>query len=108
MVSRLAILGMAWKNSAASSTVMSSTSQIFLPLYLTSKVSRLYRLPLQTSQGTYTSGRKFISILMRPSPEQASQRPPRTLKENRPELYPRALASGVWANSSRMSLNRPV
>ena len=47
-------------------------------------VSRLYRLPLQTSQGTYTSGRKCISILMRPSPEQASQRPPFVLKEKRP------------------------
>ena len=35
-----------------SSTVISSTSEMFLSLYLTSSVSRLYRLPLQTSQGT--------------------------------------------------------
>ena len=56
---------------------------MLLPLYLTSRVSRLYRLPLQTSQGTKTSGRKCISIFRMPSPSQASQRPPRTLKENR-------------------------
>ena len=31
---------------------------MFLPLYFTSSVSRLYRLPLQISQGTYTSGKK--------------------------------------------------
>ncbi|COV08091.1 Uncharacterised protein [Mycobacterium tuberculosis] len=44
----------------------------------------MYRAPWQTSHGTYTSGRKFISILMVPSPVQASQRPPLTLNENRP------------------------
>jgi len=33
--------GTAWKNAAASSTVMSSTSAIDLPLKVTSKVSRL-------------------------------------------------------------------
>ncbi len=54
------------------------------PLKCTSRVSRLYRAPWQTSQGTYTSGRKFISILIVPSPEHASQRPPLTLKEKRP------------------------
>ena len=37
-------------------------------------------------KGTYTSGRKCISILMIPSPEQASQRPPFTLKLNLPLL----------------------
>ena len=54
------------------------------------------------------SGKKCISILMRPSPVQASHRPPRVLKENRPGPYPRLLASGVEANRSRMSLNSPV
>ena len=80
----LRILGRGAKNSTASSTVISSTSAMFLPLYRTSRVSRLYRLPLHTSQGTKMSGRKCISIFSTPSPEQASHRPPRTLKENRP------------------------
>ena len=39
---------------------------------------------------------------------QASHRPPRTLKLNLPELYPRAFASCVEAKSSRMSVNTPV
>jgi len=47
-------------------------------------VSVLYLAPWQTSHGTYTSGRNCISILIVPSPEQASQRPPLTLNENRP------------------------
>jgi hypothetical protein len=63
---------------------MSSTWAIVRPLKCTSSVSRLYRAPWHTSHGTYTSGRKFISILMVPSPAQASQRPPLTLKEKRP------------------------
>ena len=79
--------GMFWKNSHASPTLMSRTSDIDRPLYFTSRVSRLYRFPLHTSHVTYTSGRKCISILIWPSPEQFWQRPPRgagTLKENRP------------------------
>ena len=44
--------GMFWKNSSASSTLISSTSLIVRPLYFTSSVSRLYRRPLQTSQVT--------------------------------------------------------
>ena len=63
---------------------MSSTSAMFLPLYRTSRVSRLYRAPWHTSHGTYTSGRKFISIRIVPSPAQCSHRPPLTLNENRP------------------------
>ncbi len=35
---------------------------------------------------------------MMPSPRQASQRPPLTLKENRPGLYPRSFDSGRLAN----------
>ena len=71
-------------------------------------MSRLYRLPWHTSQSTYTSGRKFISILIVPSPEHASQRPPLTLKLKRPGWYPRALASGVSQNSVRMRSKTPV
>lgn len=49
------------------------TSAIDFPLKRTSSVSRLYRLPWQTSQGTYTSGKKFISIVLYPFPvERAS------------------------------------
>ena len=59
---------------------------MFFPLKRTSIVSRLYRAPLHVSHGTYTSGRKFISILICPSPLHVSQRPPLTLKEKRPGL----------------------
>ena len=45
---------------------------------------------------------------MMPSPEHASQRPPFTLKLKRPFLYPRALASFVIANRSRIWSNTPV
>ena len=38
----------------------------------------------RSNPATYTSGRKFISILIVPSPEHASQRPPLTLKLKRP------------------------
>ncbi|CFW33075.1 Uncharacterised protein [Bordetella pertussis] len=41
-------------------------------------------MPWQTSHGTYMSGRKCISTLTTPSPWQASQRPPLTLKLKRP------------------------
>ena len=40
------------KNCAASAIGMSRTSATVLPLYSTSRVSRLYRAPWQTSQGT--------------------------------------------------------
>ena len=55
-------------NVSASSTVISNTSAIDFPLYFTSKVSLLYLFPLHTSQGTYTSDKKFISIFIIPSP----------------------------------------
>src|SRR5438552_3168925 len=89
-------------------TLISSTSGLARPLYLTSAVSRLYRRPLHTSHVTYTSGRKCISILIWPSPAQFSHRPPRTLNENRPGLYPRTRASGTWLNSSRTWSKTPV
>src|SRR5712692_6954712 len=100
--------GMFRKNSSDSSTLMSSTLAIERPFHFTSSVSRLYRLPLHTSHVTYTSGRKCISILICPSPAQASHRPPLTLNENRPGRYPRTLASLVWLNSLRMWSNTPV
>ena len=36
---------------------------MFFPLYFTSKVSRLYLAPLQTSHGTYTSGKKSVAAV---------------------------------------------
>ncbi len=45
---------------------------------------------------------------MYPSPEQDSHRPPFTLKENLPALYPLLRASGTWANNSLMGVNVPV
>ena len=41
---------------------------------------------LTTFKGTFTSGKKFISILRKPAPLQVSQRPPETLNENLPAL----------------------
>ena len=43
-----------------------------------------------------------------PSPLQASQRPPLTLKLKRPGEYPRARASWVLEKSWRMWSKRPV
>src|SRR5699024_7651055 len=80
----LPIFGIFSKNSTPSSTVISSISDIFFPLYFTCKVSLLYLLPLHTSHGTYTSGKKCISTLTVPSPLQASHLPPFTLKLNLP------------------------
>ena len=74
------------KKSTASSIVMSRTSYMLLSLYLTSRVSLLYLLPLHTSHGTNISAKKCISIFFIPSPLQASQRPPFTLKLKRPDL----------------------
>jgi len=89
-------------------TVMSRTSAMLIPLYRISSVSGLKRFPRQISQVMYTSGRKCISILMRPFPSQASQRPPLTLKLNRPALCPMVLDSGSCAKRSRMWEKAPV
>ena len=51
------------KNSRDWDMVIFNTSLIFFPLYFTSRVSLLYRLPLQSLHVTYTSGRKFISMV---------------------------------------------
>ena len=47
-------------------------------------------------------------MLIYPSPEQDSHLPPFTLKEYRPGLYPRDLASGTAANNSRIGVKVPV
>src|SRR4030095_2480788 len=99
--------GTALKNSTASSTVISSTSLIDLPLYLISSVSLLYLFPLHFSQCTYTSGKKFISITRIPPPSHTSHLPLFTLKEKRPALYPLILASGIEANNVLISVKKP-
>ena len=102
------ILGTLLKKSAASYTVISSTSTIFLFFQSISVASLPYRAPSHISHGTFTSGKNCISILIWPSPEHASHLPPFTLNENRPGLYPLILASGTAANSSLMGVNAPV
>ena len=47
-------------------------------------------------------------MILTPPPWQVSQRPPFTLKEKRPGLYPRIDASGVLANKLLISLKTPV
>src|SRR3989344_5342404 len=81
---------------------------MFLCLYLTSSVSFINRLPLQTSHGTYTVGRKCISTSMSPFPEQVSHLPPLTLKENLFDFHPRTRASAVSAKRSRINVHEPV
>ena len=58
-------------------------------------VSGLYLDPLQSSHMTYTSGKKYISTFIVPSPLHDSHLPPGTLKEKRPGLYPRIFDSSV-------------
>src|SRR5438309_132446 len=99
-----AITGWLAKNSRASSHGRSSTSAMFLPLNVMSRVSRLYRAPLHTSHGTYTSGRKCISILMVPSPAHDEpvvvRRPPRRRHRDR------LLAGQVLARHRRFALQQ--
>jgi hypothetical protein len=80
------MLGMEAKKSTASSTSIVSTSPMLLPRQLTASVSALKRWPWQVSQGTFTSGRKLISMVRTPWPSQAGQRPPppAVLKLKRP------------------------
>ena len=70
----------------ASCTSISSTWAMLFSLYITCSVSRLKRWPLQTGHVTHTSARKSISSRFEPLPSHASQRPPWTLKLNRPGL----------------------
>ena len=96
------------KNSTAWEMVISSTSLMLFPLYLTARTSGLNRFPWHSLHVTVTDGRKFISMTSTPAPLQASQRPPFTLKENLLDLKPRILASGVSANRLRMGVSTPV
>ena len=59
-------------------------SLIEWPLNVTLSVSRLNRFPPQTGHSTQMSARKSISSFFEPFPSHASQRPPETLKLNRP------------------------
>ena len=83
-------------------------SAIDLSLYFISNVSLLYLFPLQISHSTYTSAKKCISIFLTPSPSQFSHRPPLTLNENLPGLYPLAADSFKPANQSRIGVKQPV
>ena len=62
---------------------ISSRSPIDLPRQRIDSVSVLKRRPRQESHSTFTSGRKFISMVCMPWPSQASQRPPAVLNEKR-------------------------
>ncbi len=77
------MLGMLAKKSTASSTSIFSTSPMLLPRQLTASVSALKRSPWQTSHGSFTSGRKLISIVFTPCPSQPGQRPSPVLKLKR-------------------------
>src|SRR5439155_18218575 len=83
------MLGTLLKKSRASSTDSSSTCAMLLPPYSTSRVSRLNRVPPQTSQRTNAGGKKFISNLMAPEPSHSGQRPCGLLNEKRLGEYPR-------------------
>ena len=56
--------GSGWeeKKAIASSTLMFSTSSIFFPLYLTSRISGLKRFPPQASQSMVTSAMNCIPM----------------------------------------------
>ena len=72
------------KKVTASSTSIFSTSPMDLPRHVTAKVSGLKRAPWQASQGTFTSGKKLISMVLRPWPSQVWHRPSPVLKLNLP------------------------
>ena len=74
------------KNSTASSISIVSTSPILRPRQVTASVSGLKRCPWQTSQGTFTSGRKLMPIVRTPCPSHAGQRPSPVLNEKRDAL----------------------
>ncbi len=62
-------------------------------------------MPSHWSHGTNTSARNCISTRTSPSPWHASQRPPGTLNEKWLAVRPRACASLVSENSSRIGSN---
>jgi hypothetical protein len=57
----------------------------------------LKRRPWHESHSTFTSGRKFISMVCMPWPSQAGSAPRRWLKLKRLVLYPAIFASVVFA-----------
>ena len=63
--------------------IMGSSGAMFFDPYSTARVSGENRAPPHASHGTFTSGRKLISIFLSPCPSHTSQRPPRTLNEKR-------------------------
>ena len=56
---------------------------MLLPRQVTASVSGLKRAPWHWSHGTFTSGRKLISMVRMPWPSQAGQRPSPVLNEKR-------------------------
>src|SRR5207245_1983788 len=87
---------------------IASTSPMLLSFHLTASVSGVNRLPAHASQCTVTSGKKLIAIFFIPCPSHSGQRPSAVLNEKRLLLYPRIFASGVVANSLRMSSQNPT
>jgi hypothetical protein len=81
---------------------------MLLPRQVTASVSGLKRAPWQVSQGTFTSGRKLISMVRTPWPSQPGQRPSPVLKLKRPARSRARLASSVSANSLRMVSQKPM
>src|SRR5690606_18275546 len=88
------------KNSIASSTLISSTSAMFLSLNFTSSTSSLKRFPPHDSQTRCTSARNCISTTCSPSPLQVSHLPPSTLNEKCFAWNPRILLKGCFENKS--------
>ena len=81
---------------------------MLLPRQLTASVSGLKRWPWQTSHGTFTSGRKLISMVRTPWPSQAGQRPSPVLKREARRRIAARLASSVSAKSLRIVSQKPM
>src|SRR5690606_3743244 len=67
-----------------------------------------YPFPPQSGHSTYTSGRKFIPMVLTPAPSHPSHLRPLILNEKRPGPKPLTSASGVIANRCRISVKTPV
>ena len=104
----LEIFGWFLKKNTASDTVISKTSEIDFPLYLTSSVSLLYLFPWQDSQFTKTLGKKSISTNLTPAPLHVSHLPPFTLNEKAPCFNPLIFDSVSEENKFLISVNTPV
>jgi hypothetical protein len=95
------------KKARASSIVMASTSATERSRSFTPSTASWKRRPPHDAHTSDTSARNCISIVSKPSPAQASQRPPATLNEKAPGPSSRASASGVFANAARTWLHAP-